>query len=133
MSPGKQPDPSEISDDNLAVRRQTATLSRRSRPPTVRLCRWGGSRCCLTRWTLNYRVTHRHRSRASGKAFPERSRGHVLGNGAETKPPRPVLTPPDGACYLVTSIRGGVPQVREDSGAEAGPPRRRRGISGVDL
>ena len=119
MSSDKQPDPSEISDVNLALRRQTALL-------LTEISVAHGSAVSVGQFEMLLDAVEPEWS-GDTSALIESVWVRLFPNGCVTTGPASelvnrnlptLLTTPDGALYLVRSIRGGVPQVRVDSGAE---------------
>ena len=123
MSSDKQPDPPEISDVNLALRRQTALL-------LTEISVAHGSAVSVGQFEMLLDAVEPELS-GDTSALIESVWVRLFPSGCVTTGPASelvnrnlptLLTTSDGALYLVRSIRGGVPQVRVDSGAEAPLP-----------
>ena len=123
MSSDKQPDPLESSDVNLALRRQTALL-------LTEISVAHGSAVSVGQFEMLLDAVEPEWS-GDTSALIESVWVRLFPNGCVTTGPASelvnrnlptLLTTSDGALYLVRSIRGGVPQVLVDSGAEAPLP-----------
>ena len=122
MSSDKQPDPPETGDPNLILRRQIAEL-------LTEVSGAHGSAVSVGQFEMLLDAVD---PELSGDAsvqiesvwvqLSERSRNYRPDVGLGNRDLPAVLITPDGRCYLVRSIRGGVPQVRVDSDLDAPLP-----------
>ena len=123
MSSDKQSDLSEISDDSLALRRQTAIL-------LTEISVAQGSAVSAGQFEMLLDEVDRELS-GDASALIESVWVQIFPGGRVTTGPvsglvnrslPALLMTPDGVCYLVRSIRSGIPQVRVGANVEAPLP-----------